>query len=813
MCIERLKVPVERLTRVCDPDSLGFDTTAELEPLEGTIAQDRAMSALELGLGIEADGYNIFVSGYPGVGRNAALRKYMERVSVTRPNPPDWGYVHNFQDPAQPIPISLPCGAMRELAQDMDQLVETCRAEIPAAFESDDYTHRIQQVTEDIQRQRQSITRQVENQAQAQGFTISFTQVGITPVPLHPEGRALTQEEFTRLPKEAQDEIRARSDELQHVILHTMSEFRRLNKEAATRSREVDVELVRFTLKPIIDELQDKYAGHREVVAYLDDVEADMVSNTQSLKPSGDQSAPQQTPIVANTEEDFFTRYRVNNMVDNTLCNGAPIVFEHNPGYYSLFGRIDYRARMGAIATNHMMINSGELHRANGGYLVIQAKDLLTNALSWETLKRTLRSGEIRVENIGERYSAFPTSSMHPQPIPMNAKIVLVGSPQILRLLGTVDPDFKRYFKVIAEFDTAMDRTPENIGKYSSFVAGQVSDKGLRPFDNTAVAAMVDYSSRLAEDQDKLTTRFMSVSDIMTEADYWTGMSGGGTVTSEQVARAIEQREYRASLTEDKVLESIRNDTLHIATEGSAVGQVNGLAVYFLGDHAFGKPSRISAAVSVGRGQMVNIERETRMSGRIHNKGFMIIRGYLNGKYGEERPLSIWASLTFEQTYSEVDGDSASSTELYALLSALSGVPIKQGIAVTGSVNQAGEVQAIGGATHKIEGFFEVCKAKGLTGEQGALIPRDNVRNLLLSQEVVEAVRAGMFHVYAVSTIDEGIEALTGVVAGEKGEDGKYPDGAIHFLVEQRLEKMSIRARSAARPASETGVEPEYRSE
>ncbi len=809
MSIEHLKVHVERLTRVCDPDSLGFETTSEVAPLEGTIAQDRAMSALELGLGIDADGFNIFVSGAPGTGRNTALRGYLERVAVNKPNPPDWGYVHNFQDPNQPVPISLPCGAMRDFAKDMDELIETCRTEIPAAFESDDYAHRIQQVVDDIQRQRQSITQQIEGQAQAQGFTLSFTQVGITPAPLHPEGRALTQEEFAQLPKEVQDELRARSEELQHTIMHTMPEFRRLSKEAAERSREVDIELVRFTLKPIIDELQDKYAEHGELVAYLDDVEADMVSNTQAFKPGGEGEPPQQVTGIAAPEEDFFTRYRVNDIVDNTFCNGAPIVFENNPSFYNLFGRIDYRARMGAMATDHTMIKAGALHRANGGYLVVQAQDLLTNALSWDTLKRTLRSGEIRVENIGEQHSAFPTSSMRPRPIPISAKIILVGGPQILRLLQTTDQDFRRYFKVTAEFDTVMDRTPENMAKYAAFVAARVADKGLRPFDRTAVAAIVDYSSRLVENQEKLTTRFMRISDVLTEADYWAGMSGGDTVTSEHVGAAMEQRKYRASLTEDRILESIENDTIRIATEGSAVGQVNGLAVHFLGDHSFGKPSRITARVSLGRGQVVNIERETRMSGRIHNKGFMILRGYLNGKYGGERPLSMFASLTFEQTYSNVDGDSASSTELYALLSALSDTPIRQGIAVTGSVNQAGEVQAIGGATHKIEGFFDVCNAKGLTGEQGVMIPRDNIRNLALSQEVVEAVRNGMFHIYAVSTIDEGIEVLTGIEAGEKDDDGKYPDGAIHFMVERRLEEMSRRARRARRGANDSSAEPE----
>ena len=699
MPVERLKVPLERLTRVCDPDSLGFETTSEVKPLQGTIAQDRAMSALELGLGIDADGFNIFVSGAPGTGRNTALRECMERVAQDKPNPPDWGYLHNFRDPSQPVAVALPGGEMRAFSWDMDELVQTCRAEIPSKSESLGLAKRFQLVIS---------------------------------------------------------------------VLETM---------------------------------RDKYAGRGELEEYLDEVNLDMVSNIEAFSPTGDVDSARS---VEDSGDDFFTRYRVNRIVENAPRDGAPIVFEHNPTYYNLFGRIDYRAHMGAMATDHMMIKPGSIHKANGGYLVLQANDLLANPLSWDALKRALRSGEIHIENIGERNSAFPTSSMRPQPIPLNAKIVLVGSAPVLRRLRRTEPDFRRYFKVAAEFDTVMERTAENVGKYAAFVSGQVSEKSLRPFDKTAVAAIVDYSSRLTQDQEKLTTRFMGISDIMSEADYWAGKLECDIATSEHVTKAIAERRYRASAVEDRILESIERDAVRISTEGRVVGQVNGLAVYFRGGHNFGRPSRITARVSVGRGQVVNVERDTRMSGRIHNKGFMILRGYLNGKYGERRPLSMSASVTFEQTYGSVDGDSASSTELYALLSALSEVPIKQGIAVTGSVDQTGEVQSIGGATHKIEGFFDVCKAKGLTGEQGVVIPRANVRNLTLRPEVVEAARDGAFHIYAVSRIDEGIEVLTGTEAGEKGKDGKYPEGTIHFLVERRLEEMSSSARRASRSRSES---------
>ncbi len=803
MGIEHLRVPADRLAPAFDVDALGFDTTEEVDSLDGTIGQDRAVSALQLGLDIEAPGFNLFISGAAGTGRNTALRAQLERIGSAKPTPNEWGYVYNFQDPTQPQAIDLPCGMMRELADDMAGLVESCSREIPGVFESDDYTHRVEEVMAGIQAQRQALTDQLEKAAQAEGFTLSFAQAGITPVPLSPEGRPFTQEEFGALTEAAREELRQRAEGIQHSINHAMGEIRRLNKDAVDRTKDIDTELVRFTLKPIIDELQDKYADHDHVVTYLDRVEADMVQHVDIFKPGEATQSLAAGAGMGGPPEDVFTRYRVNCLVDNSACVGAPVVFEHSPTYYNLFGRVDYRARVGTLTTDHTLIKSGALHSANGGYLVVQARDLLLSPLSWDTLKRTLRSGEVRIENIGEQYSALPSDSLRPQPVPVNAKVIMVGAPDVLRTLQSMDEDFRRYFKVTADFDTVMERTPENLSKYVSFIAARVRGEGLRHFDREAVGAILTHSSRLVEDQDKLTTQFMLISDIITEADYWTNEAGSPTIRGDDVSKAIEQRKYRAGLIEEKLLEFITNDTVHIATDGSRVGQVNGLAVYAMGDHAFGRPSRITATVSLGRGQLVNIERETQLSGKIHNKGFMILNGYLQGKYGRDKPLSMSASIGFEQTYSEVDGDSASSTELYTLLSALSGLPIKQGLAVTGSVDQAGDVQAIGGATYKIEGFYEVCKAKGITGDQGVMIPRDNIRNLVLNDELVYAVNKGNFHIYAVSTIDEGLEVLTGAPAGERGEDGEYPEGTVHHQVERRLEEMAKAAREAGRPDDE----------
>ena len=812
MGITDLEVPPEKLTQECDPDALGFDTTDDVTQLDGTIGQDRAVSALGLALDIDAPGFNLFISGAPGTGRNTALRAHLERIAATKPVPPDWGYVHNFQDPFQPVAISLPCGMMRTLARDMDDLVDTCRSEIPSAFESDDYQHRVEDVIKEVQEKRQALTTELEREAQKEGFTLSFTQMGITPVPVE-QGRPMTQEEFAQVPDERREELGKAAEQVQHSISHAMREFRRLNREAAERTKELDAELMRFMLTPVIDELQEKYADYPAVVSYLDQVETDLVEHLEVFKP-GDEPSPQAPGISGLArEEDPFVKYRVSDLIDNSACEGAPVIFEYSPTYYNLFGRIDYRARMGTLTTDLTMVKPGALHKANGGYLVLQARDLLSSPMSWETLKRSLRSGEVRIENIGEQYSPLPSATLRPQPIPIDAKVILVGSPDLQRLIRMGDEDFRRYFKVTAEFDTLMDRTPENMSRYASFVAARCSEASLRPFDRTGVARVIDYSSRLVEDQEKLTTRFMDISDIITEADHWAGQAGSQVVAAEHVKKAIEQRQYRSSLTEDRLRELIEDGTIHIATEGRATGQVNGLAIYSTGDYSFGKPSRITARVSMGRGQVINVERETQMSGKIHNKAFMILTGYINGKYGQDRPLSLAASIGFEQTYSEVDGDSASSTEVYALVSELSGLAIDQGIAVTGSVTQAGEVQAIGGATRKVEGFFDLCKAQGLTGTQGVMIPRDNVRNLMLREDVIEAVRDGRFHIFAVSSIDEGIEVLTGVSAGERHDDGTYPEETVHYLVEKQLEEMAKRARELGRARDRDSDEEEEKED
>ncbi|MBM3935005.1 MAG: ATP-dependent protease [SAR202 cluster bacterium] len=801
MSVFNLKVPVSKLARPCKPNSLGFETTDDVQPLDSPIGQERAISALNLGLEIGDPGFNIFVSGAPGTGRTTAVKTFLDKTAHKRPVPADWAYVHNFQDPSQPKAISLPCGMAKEFRQDMKEVVDTCSVELPKVFESEEYTKRIEQVMERIQEQREGISAETEQSALKLGFSIRSTPAGITPVPMNGD-TPMTPEEFEALSDEQKQLFSKRAESLQKAVGQAMVMMRRLNKQATDEVRQVDKDIIRFTLTPIVNELQAKYRSHQEIVDYLDAVEEDMAESHEVFKPGEDGAiSPAQ-----GADDDLFIKYRVNDLLDNSTCDGTPVIFEYSPTYYNLFGRIEYKARMGAMTTDLTMIKPGALHKANGGYLVLQAKDLLAAPLSWEALKRTLRAGQVRIENIGEQMSPLPSSTLRPEPIPIRLQIILIGTGDLLRLLQMYDEDFRRYFKISAEFDYWMERNAASEKEYAGFVKARCLDNKLRPFHKTAVARVIDYSSRLVDHQDKLTTRFMDVSDLITESNYWAVAAKSKVVKGEHVMKAIEQKRYRANLTEERMQEYIEENTIHIATEGSAVGQVNGLAVYSLGDYSFGKPTRITARAALGRGTMVNVEREARMSGRIHDKGFMILQGFLQGQYGQNKMLSLSASIVFEQSYSEIDGDSASSTELYALLSELSGLPISQEIAVTGSVNQRGDVQAIGGATHKIEGFYDLCKSRGLNGRQGVIIPKDNVKNLMLKDEVLEAVKDGKFTIYAVSTIDEGIEVLTGVAAGKRKANGKYPEGSVHDLVEGRLNEMSKHAKEILL-ARERGLE------
>ena len=806
----RFRVPISQLRRVCDVRQLPFRTTNDLEPLEGTVGQDRAVKALDFGLSIDAEGFHVYVSGPPGTGRSTELLNQLRRVAAERPAPRDWCYVFNFQDPARPKALSLAPGRGHELGHDLDDLITALRAEVPRAFESDEYAQRREQVGAEVQSQRERFFGAMEQEANARGLTVNITPMGVNAVPLL-DGKPATKEQFDSLPEERKRDIQQKMQELDSIISQMGPQLRRLERGAQQLVAGLDRQVMVAIAHPRLDELKRDYKDEAAVVAYLDLLEADVIEHIDDFRAT-DEPAGGAIPLIAPQAAAgaAFTRYNVNVLITHDPRNHAPIVQEDNPSYYHLFGRIDYRASFGSMATDHTMIKPGALHRANGGYLVLHALDVLQQPFVWDTLKRALRTNLVRLENMGEQVSFIPTASLSPEPIPLDVKVALIGTPRIFNILQNADEDFSKLFKAKADFSIDVDRTEAQSMTYARFVAGQVRSLGMRPFDKGAVAQVVEQSSRMVADQRKLSLRMKDVVDLLVEADYWACDEGSKTVKGVHVVQAIEQRVHRSNLVEDRVQEFITKGVIKVDTDGEVVGQVNGLSVYDLGDYSFGRPSRITARVSMGRGQVMNIEREVQKSGPSHSKGFLILQGYMNGQFAHRRPLSFAASITFEQVYDEVDGDSASSTELYALLSAISDVPIKQGIAVTGSVNQIGQVQAIGGVNEKVEGFYAVCKAKGLTGRQGVLIPRDNIPNLMLKPEVLAAVKAGSFQIWAVSHVEEGIELLTGVPAGKLRKDGSYPEGTIFRKVTDMLEELTKRAmevnRGTREPVSPTSA-------
>jgi lon-related putative ATP-dependent protease len=776
----------EQLRRSFDPHALGIETTEHIEPLEGIIGQRRAVSALQFGLGIQELGFNIYVAGPPGIGKMTAVKSFLEELARQKETPPDWCYVNNFEDPYQPKALRLPPGWGARLAQDIKNLIEHVRRELPKVFESEEYSARRDEIVKAINQQREAIINRVQEKASQAGFLLQAAPFGILIVPVL-GGRPLSDAEFQSLPQAAREDIQRRRDALQEDLKVAMKEIRALEKLAQERLTELDRQVALYMVGGLIDDLREKYRELPEVLEYLDALQKDILENIELFK--GEQKSEGELPPWA--KELPFRKYSVNVLVDNSKQQGTPVVVELNPVYHNLFGRIEKETQFGALYTDFTMIKAGSLHRANGGYLVLPIEDVLRSLLSWDGLKRALRSREIFIEELGERLGFIATKSLRPQPIPLDVKVVLVGHPIFYYLLHAYDEEFPELFKVKADFDTRMDASPENIRDFLKFLCTFCQKERLKHLDNTAVAKLLEHAARLAEDQQKLSTHFGAIADIIREANYWALQEGSSHIRARHVQRALDEKVYRSNLIQERIQEMIARDTLLIDTEGQAVGQVNGLSVINLGDYTFGKPSRITASVGAGREGIIDIEREVELGGPIHSKGVLILSGYLAQKYAQDKPLTLTAKLVFEQSYEGVEGDSASSAELYALFSALSGVPIKQGIAVTGSVNQHGEVQAIGGVNEKIEGFFDVCKIKGLTGEQGVLIPKSNVQNLMLREDIVEAVRAKKFHIWAVSTIDEGIEILTGVPAGERGRDGKFPEGTINYLVDQRLREFA----------------------
>ncbi|MBI4673242.1 MAG: AAA family ATPase [Chloroflexi bacterium] len=783
-----------QVRRTIDPASLAFETTATVKPLEGIIGQARAVAALQFGLGIPDGGFNIYVAGLPGIGKMTAVEAFLDEIAEHRPLPDDWGYVNNFDDAYQPRALKLPPGRGRTLQQDMKELIADARREIPKAFESEPYNAKREEIRGGLSHQRDGLLSQFGERAMQSSFTLEVTPLGIVMLPTK-AGRPLNEQEFSALSPQEREVLKQKHQELQAELDTLLKRGREMERAARDKLQELDQQVALYVVGGLIQDLAEKYHDLPAVTEFIEAVKRDLLQNIelfQATQVAAAALATGEAPIPSPWLQELpFRKYQVNVLVDHSNTQGAPVIVELNPNYNNLFGRVEKETHYGALYTDHTMIKAGALHRANGGFLVIPVQDLLTNPYSWDGLKRVLRGHEIEIEDLGDRLGILSTKSLRPQPIPLALKVILIGSPLIYHLLYVYDEEFGELFKVQADFDSEMDFSGENIADFASFVRTLGDKENLKPLDRTAVAALLEHALRLAEDHDKLSTQFGLLADVIREANYWAEQAHATTMQAEHIQRALDQKMLRSNLIQDRIQEMIVRGTLVVETDGTQVGQVNGLSVLGLGNYRFGRPSRITASVAPGREGIVDIEREVALGGPIHSKGVLILSGYLARTFAQDTPLTLSARLVFEQSYEGVEGDSASSAELYALVSALAEVPLKQNIAVTGALDQAGHVQAIGGVNEKIEGFFEVCQARGLTGAQGVVIPASNARDLMLRRDVVDAIARGQFHIWTVESVSEGIELLTGLPTGERDTNGKFPADSINARVARRLEEFA----------------------
>ncbi len=770
------QLPVEKLRKKTDIDALGFSTTEEISKLDEFVGQKRAVSAISFGLEVESKGYNIFVLGNPGSGRTTYSLERLRTAAKKRPAPDDWVYVYNFDDPGQPLAVNLPAGKGKALGTAFEELLEELKVSISKAFEKSQYEDAKAQLVKEFQEEVNQLMEDVKSWAAEKEFALKRTPQGFVNIPLKEEEgengekikREIQQEEFESLSEEEQKNWQKKSEEVSQKTLDTLRKIRDLEKGLKERIVKLEAEICRNAITPYLQDVKEKFGTTDMLCAWIDKLTEDIIENFSIFVAAAKDE----------TAEIDFTRYTVNVFVCNDPGDGAPVIWETNPTYYNLSGKVEYESRQGYLYTDFRKIVSGAFQKANGGFLVIDAEKVLLNFMSWEALKRVLRTGEANIENLGEQYGAVPVASLRPQPLPINLKVVMVGTPYLYALLQYYDPEFQKMFKIKADFDTDMKRTPETEKQMAQFVAACVCRESGLPFDASGVAEVIDWSCRFAEEQDRISTEFNRITEMIVEASAWAKAEQASIVKRDHVRKAVEEKKFRSNLIQERIARAFEDGVIRIDTDGEVVGQINGLSVVDLMDYRFGHPSRITANVFMGQEGVVNIEREVKMTGPIHNKGLLILTSYLGRTYAQDMPLSLSAHLTFEQTYGGIDGDSASSTELYCLLSALSGVPLKQGIAVTGSVDQFGNIQPIGGVNEKIEGFFQYCEHRGLTGKQGVLIPVRNIRHLMLEQKVIDAVSEGKFTIWAVSTIDEGIEALTGTAAS-----------TIHRKVKNRLRK------------------------
>ncbi len=779
-----------------DLDRFDFETTAELQELTEIVGQPRAVEAVKFGMDVKHSGYNIFALGPTGMGKRELVRQFFKRQAKKDPVPSSWCYVNNFDEPHKPQAINMPPGKGVAFRKDMEDLVEELRHALPTAVESEEYQTRRQALQEEFQEQQAEAFEELQKQAEEQDVAIIRAPAGLAVVPTK-DGEPLSSEDIEELSEEEQERLKAQVEEIQEELEKILRQVPSWQREMRERMRELDREIAQFAVGGLIDELREKYAEFDAVTAYLDDVEQDVVENVHDFLPDKEENQSLSALLGQNAggrsrgEPASLRRYKVNVLIDHSESQGASVIFEDHPTYQNLIGRVEHRAQLGALLTDFNLIKAGALHRANGGFLILEARKVLSQPYAWDGLKRALRSEQVRIESIGQMLSLVSTVSLEPEPIPLDVKIALVGEPMIYYLLSQLDPEFNELFKVAADFARRMERDKESLKVYARLIGTLAQKEDLKPLDRSGVARVIEHSARIVGDAERLTTRVRALSDLLREANYWAQQNEHSAITREDVQRAIDAQIYRIDRIRERVQESILRETILIDTKDQAVGQVNGLSVLQLGHFAFGRPTRITARTRLGKGEVIDIEREVELGGPIHSKGVLILSGYLGARYAEEEPLSLSASLVFEQSYGGVEGDSASSAELYALLSSISEIPLKQSLAVTGSINQQGQVQAIGGVNEKIEGFFDICQARGLNGEQGVLIPASNVKHLMLRHDVIEAVEAGNFHIYPVETVDQGIEILTGLPAGTQDAKGEYPEGTVNHAVQMRLVELA----------------------
>lgn len=788
------KLSPDKLRKIKSPSSWKLKDTNEIKisknsKKEGLIGQQRAIEAMDFGLEVSGRGYNIFVAGNPGNGRTSYTLEKLKARAALLPAPDDWLYLYNFENPGEPLAVSVRAGQGKKLTQQLDDLLNDLKVTISKAFEQSQYEDAKSQLVKKFQERAEEIMDELRDLASKNKFSLKRTPQGFINIPLIDDKdengkkilREMKPEEYEELSPKKQKKFQNLSEKVSQKTLLRMREIRDMEKELKEKISKLEAEICRAAIEPSIDELKNEYSNNEIFLQWLEKMTDDVIENFGAFVSAARDE---------NSEADF-TRYSANLFVSNDPDKGAPVIWETNPTYYNLSGRVEYESHQGYLYTDFKKILAGAFQKANGGFLVLDVEKVLMNFMSWEAIKRLLRTGEAAIENLGEQYGAIPVASLRPVPVKTNLKIIMTGSPYIYELLQYYDPEFQKIFKIKASFDVDMPRTAHNERRMASYIAEIIQREKLKPFDADALSEIIEWASREAEDQNLLSVEVGRLRELLTESSAWAGLNKKSShVKREDVIKAIEHKNYRSGLYRDKLARAFKDGILHIDTSGEAIGQINGLSVIDMTDYRFGHPSRITANVFMGQEGVVNIEREVRMTGPIHNKGLMILSSYLGRKYAQDMPLTLSAHITFEQNYSGIEGDSASSTELYCLLSALSGLPLKQGIAVTGSVDQFGTVQPIGGVNEKIEGFYEYCKLSGLTGEQGVMIPQANARHLMLSSEVIEAVKNGKFSVWAVNGIDEGIELLTGVSAGRERKDGTYTEGSVHGRVKARLKKM-----------------------